>query len=136
MDSIAPRQASQILPKAGVLEQMDEFAQGRGEIRLEFQRPPEATDRFGKLALVSQGIAKVVVSLGKIRPFVECAPVATDRFVELALVEQGIAQVQIGLGRARLELQGPPVTGGRSGELALVIPRDAEVVVRRDEVGT
>ncbi len=67
----APRQASQILPKAGVLEQMDEFAQGRGEIRLEFQRPPEATDRFGKLALVSQGIAKVVVSLGKIRPFVE-----------------------------------------------------------------
>ena len=51
-----------------------------GIVRLQFQRPAVAGDRFVQLPLVLQRIAQVVVRLGIVRLQFQCPAVAGDRF--------------------------------------------------------
>ncbi len=51
-----------------------------GIVRLQFQCPPPAGDRFLQLPLVLEGIAQVVVRHGKVGLQFQCPAVAGDRF--------------------------------------------------------
>ena len=84
-----------------------------GKVRLQFQGPAVAGDRFVQLPLVVQGSAQVVVRLGKVRLQFQGPAVAGDRFVQLPLVLQGSAQVVVRLGKVGLQFQCPAVAGDR-----------------------
>ena len=94
-----------------------------GVVRLQFQCPAVAGDRFVQFPLVLQGIAQVVVGLGEVRLQFQCPAAAGDRFVQLPLVLQGIAQVVVGLGKVRLQFQCPAAAGDRFVQLPLVPER-------------
>ena len=60
-----------------------------GIVRLQFQCPAVAGDRFVQFVLVFQGNAQVVVCLGIVRLQFQCPAVAGDRFVQFPLVLEG-----------------------------------------------
>ena len=64
---------------------MAQVVVGLGMVRLQFQCPAVAGDRFVQLSLVPQGDAQVVVGLGIVRLQFQCPAVAGDRFVQLPL---------------------------------------------------
>ena len=100
-----------------------------GKVRLQFQCPAVAGDRFLQLPLVLQGIAQVVVCLGIVRLQFQCPAVAGDRFLQLPLVLQRIAQVAVRLGIVRLQFQCPAVAGDRFVQLPLVLEGNSQVAV-------
>ena len=69
-----------------ILECKEQVAVRLGIVRLQFQCPAVAGDRFVQLPLVLEGIAQVVVRLGKVRLQLQRPAVAGDRFVQLPLV--------------------------------------------------
>ena len=98
-------------------------------VRLQFQGPAEAGDRFVQLSLVLQRNAQVVVRLGIVRLQFQCPAEAGDRFVQLPLVLEGNAQVVVCLGIVRLQFQCPAAAGDRFVQLSLVLQGKAQVVV-------
>ena len=115
---------------ADLLQSAAQVAVRLGIVRLQFQCPAVAGDRFVQLPLLLQGSAQVVVRLGKVRLQFQCPAAAGDRFVQLPLLLQGIAQVVVCLGIVRLQFQCPAVAGDRFVQLPLVLQCIAQVVVR------
>ena len=105
-----------------------------GKVRLQFQCPAVAGDRFVQLPLLLQRIAQVVVCLGKVRLQFQCPAVAGDRFVQLPLVLQRIAQVVVCLGIVRLQFQCPAVAGDRFGNPAQGTIRFPQVVMEGSRI--
>ena len=99
----AARRCGRRLPRpeiAHLLQDAAQVAVGLGKVRLQFQCPAVAGERFVRLALVLQRIAQVAVGLGIVRLQLQCPAVAGDRFVQLPLFLQRIAQVAVGLGKS------------------------------------
>ncbi len=117
-----------------ILECKEQVAVGLGIVRLQFQCPAVAGDRFVQLPLVLQHVAQVVVRLGIVRLQFQCPAAAGNRFVQLSLVLQGNAQVVVCLGIVRLQFQRPAVAGDRFVQLSLVLEGKAQVVVRLGKV--
>ena len=61
-----------------------------GIVRLQFQGPPIAGDRFVHLPLFQQDIAQIIVRFKIAGPEFHGPPIRGDRFVGLLLLPQGV----------------------------------------------
>src|SRR2546430_1420611 len=73
---------------------------------VDLQGPLEMFDRLGQLALLSERVAPVVVSVGVFRLDVQGLLVMIDRLGRLALLSERQAQVVVDFGVFRPDLQG------------------------------
>ena len=98
---------------ASLLQIAPQVAVSLGIIRLQFQCPALAGDRFVRISLLLEGNAQVVVCLGIVRLQFQGPAAAGDRFVQLPLFLEDNAQVVVPFGIVRLQFQRPAVAGKR-----------------------
>ena len=112
---------------AYLLQGAAQVAVGLGKVRLQFQCPAVAGDRFVQLPLVLQDNAQVAVCLGKVRLQFQCPAVAGDRFVQLPLV---LARQCPGCCAPRQSPASVPVPGGSRRPLRPAFPGSFKALPR------
>ena len=98
-------------------------------IRLEPQGLVVPFDGFFDLALVSEGIAEIVVGLGVIGLQFQSFVVVAHRLRHLVLQLEGSSEVVVGLGVVGLQAKGLAVVSHRVGDVVLQLEGGSEVVV-------
>src|SRR6185369_9255679 len=88
----------------GKPEGVKQIAMGRNEVRFQLDCAAKRGDGFGKLRLIFQSRAKMVVGFGIIGLEVNRLAVAGGGFVKPALITQRSAQIGVGLSELRLQL--------------------------------
>ena len=91
-----------------------------GKVRLQFQCPAVAGDRFVQLSLVLQGVAQVVVGLGIVRLQFQCPAAAGDRFVQLPCSLSATPRLLWASAKSGFQFQCPAVAGDRFVQFPLV----------------
>ena len=108
---------------------------GRGQVGIDFKRPPATGLRFGGAALQSQRNAEVAVRLGEIGPCLEGPAVARHGVIQAPEAAQRIAQIVVRLGEMGTERERPAVA--RHGVIQPPeIATYGEVVVGLDKIRT